>query len=262
MRYFMTGYFATPILRADRPISGPIAIALTRAGRCVATLVLAAVVWALATIVQAQDASHPLAEVERTALEFARVHTAEVRGRVDVSAHGLDPRTRLAPCSRTSALLPAGTRLWGRTNVAVRCEDEGGWTINVPLTVRVHAPVLVTLRALGRGERIGAGDLSTKILDLTQLPLGVMTDAGQAVGKTTVASLPAGATLRPDMLRPAVVVTQGQQVQVLYVGEGFRVSGEGRALNNAAIGSPVQVRTAAGKVLKGIATGPGVVEVR
>jgi flagella basal body P-ring formation protein FlgA len=262
MRYFMTGYFATPIPRAARPISGPIAIALRRAGRCVAPLMLAAVASMLATIVQAQDTSHPLAELERTALEFARAHTAEVRGRVDVSAHALDPRTRLAPCSRTSALLPPGTRLWGRTNVAVRCEDEGGWTINVPLTVRVHAPVLVTTRALGRGERIAAGDLSTKDLDLTQLPLGVMTDAGQALGKTTIASLPAGATLRPDMLRPAMVVTQGQQVQILYIGEGFRVSGEGRALNNAAIGAPAQVRTAAGKVLKGIATAPGVVEVR
>ena len=262
MRYFMTAYPATPIPRAHWPISRPTPIALRRAGRCVAAFVLASAGSALATIVQAQDASHPLADLERTALEFARAHTAEVRGRVDVSAHALDPRTRLAPCSRTSALLPAGARLWGRTNVAVHCEDEGGWTINVPLTVRVHAPVLVTSRALGRGEHIAAGDLSTKVLDLTQLPLGVMTDAGQAVGKTTIASLPAGATLRPDMLRPAVVVTQGQQVQILYIGEGFRVSGEGRALNNAAIGAPAQVRTAAGKVLKGIATAPGVVEVR
>jgi len=223
---------------------------------------LAAFGSALATIVQAQGAAYPLAALERTALEFARAHTAQVQGRVEVSAHALDPRTRLAPCSRTSAALPAGTRLWGRTNVAVHCEDAGGWTINVPLTVRVHAPVLVTSRAMGRGERIAAADLFTKVLDLTQLPLGVMTDAGQAVGKTTIASLPAGATLRPDMLRGAMVVTQGQHVQILYVGEGFRVSGEGRALNNAAIGAPAQVRTAAGKVVKGIATGPGLVEVR
>ncbi|MCW5622207.1 MAG: flagellar basal body P-ring formation protein FlgA [Burkholderiales bacterium] len=225
---------------------------------------LVAAALGITTFVHAQTNRplHPLSEIERMAVEFARAHTADQQGQVEIDVHALDPRTRLFACGRTQAYLASGTRLWGRTSVAVRCQEAGGWTINVPITVRVLAPVLVTTRALGRGEKVAAADLSSKTLDLTQLPLGVLTDPVQAVGKTAVAALPAGATLRPDMLRGATVVTQGQQVQILYVGEGFRVSGEGRALNNAARGSPARVRTPAGKVVKGIATAPGVVEVR
>lgn len=225
---------------------------------------LVAAVLGVATVVHAQADRplHPLPEIERIAADFARTHTAGQQGQVEITVHALDPRTRLFACGRTQAYLPGGTRLWGRTSVAVRCQEAGGWTINVPITVRVLAPVLVTTRALGRGEKLAAADLASKTLDLTQLPLGVLIDPAQAVGKAVVAALPAGATLRPDMLRGAMMITQGQQVQILYVGEGFRVSGEGRALNNAAIGAPAQVRTPAGKVVKGIATAPGVVEVR
>lgn len=208
------------------------------------------------------EAAHPLAELERTAVEFARARTAEVHGRVEIEAIGLDPRTRLGRCRRTSASMPPATRLWGRTQVLVRCEDPGGWSVNVPLMVRVHAPVLVTARALGRGERIDEADLGQREMDLTQLPLGVLTQPSQALGSTTVAALPAGATLRPDMLRGAVLVRQGQQVRIVYMGDGFRVSGEGRALNNAVRGAAVQVKTASGKVIRGTATDAGVVEVR
>jgi flagella basal body P-ring formation protein FlgA len=77
-----------------------------------------------------------------------------------------------------------------------------------------------------------------------------------------VAALPAGATLRPDMLRAPFAVAQGQSVKLLFLGEGFRVSSEGRSLSNASIGQPAQVRTASGKVVKGTVQAPGVVEVR
>lgn len=227
-----------------------------------ACLVLAAALLGLAPGAVAQQTAHALADLERVALAHARAQTAGMRGRVEIEAIGLDPRTRLAPCSRAVAATAPGTRLWGRTSVLVHCKDPGGWSIHVPITVRVHAPVVVTTRALGRGERIGEADVTSRVMDLTRLPLGVLGDSGQAVGKTSVAALPAGTTLRPDMLRGAIIVTQGQQVKIVYVGEGFEVAGEGRALNNAAQHAPVQVKTRSGRVIKGIASEPGVVEVR
>jgi len=210
----------------------------------------------------AEDGMHPLADLERAALAHARAQTAEVQGRVEIEPIGLDPRTRLPACGRTSAATAPGTRLWGRTYVVVRCDEPGGWSVNVPLVVSVHAPVLVTVRAMGRGERIDAPDVSTREYDLTRLPIGVLTRPEQAVGRTTVAALPAGATLRPDMLRGALLVRQGQQVSLIYAGEGFRVASEGRALNNAVENAVVRVKTESGRVVSGIATEPGVVEVR
>ena len=115
---------------------------------------LVAVALGITTFAHAQPNRplHPLSEIERMAVDFARTHTADQQGQVEIDVHTLDPRTRLFACGRTQAYLPSGTRLWGRTSVAVRCQEAGGWTINVPVTVRVLAPVLVTTRAGKRRE--------------------------------------------------------------------------------------------------------------
>jgi len=99
-------------------------------------------------------------------------------------------------------------------------------------------------------------------LDLTQLERGVFTDLEQVIGKVTKTAVSGGTPLRSDQLRAAAVVVQGQQVRVVFSGAGFNVSSEGRALGNAGVGEPVQVRSASGKLLKGIVTGPGVVQVQ
>ena len=57
---------------------------------------------------------------------------------------------------------------------------------------------------------------------------------------------------------PARAAEQG----ILFQGEGFTVSSEGRALGNASIGDPVQVRAASGKLLSGVVQEAGVVVVR
>jgi len=90
----------------------------------------------------------------------------------------------------------------------------------------------------------------------------VLTDSQQAVGHLLKASVAGGTPLRADLLRAVPVVLQGQLVRVVSAGEGFRVSSEGRALSNAGVGEAVQIRTASGKLLKGIVLEAGVVEVR
>jgi flagella basal body P-ring formation protein FlgA len=44
-------------------------------------------------------------------------------------------------------------------------------------------------------------------------------------------------------------------------GRGFSISSEGRALNNASAGQVVQVRTASGQVVSGIARQDGLVDI-
>lgn len=157
--------------------------------------------------------------------------------------------------------MSAGARPWGRTNVGVRCQLEGGWTIYVPVQVKVIGDYLVTARALARGHVIGADDVLARKGDLAELPAGVMTESAQAIGKTLSLSLQSGQLLRSDSLRAAFVVQQGQNVKVVSKGAGFQVATDGRALNNAADGQVVQVRTASGQTVSGIARAGGVVEV-
>jgi len=221
--------------------------------------------WALACVLlsctstaQALD----LRDIEARALAHARQQTAALPGRVEISTAILDRAVQLPACARTEAFTPPNMRLWGNSVVGVRCVEGSSWSIQIPVNVRVFAPVVVTARAIGRHQVLTQADLAQQTMDLTRLPLGLLTELEQAVGKRTVAALPAAAPLRGDMLRAPIGVEQGQSVQIIYRGQGFQVKGEGRSMSNASIGESVRVRTPSGKILKGVVVETGVVQVQ
>ncbi len=223
---------------------------------------LAAVCLNLPLHARADPAAQDLSVLARAAEDYAKARTADLPGHKEISVAPLDPRTRLAKCDDPQPFLAPSARLWGSSSVGLRCSSPVAWTVFVPVTVRVFAEVVVTARAVGRGQKLGATDLATQTMDLTQLPVGVMTVVDEAVGRTAIAALPAGAALRADMLRAPNAVLQGQEVRLIYQGEGFQVGSTGRSLSDAAVGQAARVRTASGKVVKGIVQGPGVVEVK
>jgi flagella basal body P-ring formation protein FlgA len=202
-----------------------------------------------------------LTEVQRCAEAFAQAQLQTPVGRAEITAAPLDPRSKLPRCDNLQAFLAPGVKLWGSTNVGVRCMRPEAWSVFVPVMIKVMADVVVTSRPISRGQTLSAGDLTLQNADLTQLPGRVFTDLHQVIGRTATAALPVGFVLRADTLRAPYAVFSGQLVRVVFEGEGFSVGAEGRALANAGVGEPVQVRTASGKTLKGVVRGPGLVVV-
>jgi flagella basal body P-ring formation protein FlgA len=209
----------------------------------------------------AQDAQD-LAEIRRAGEAFVQAQTRDLPGRVEATVAAPDPRTRLRRCEELQAFLPPGVKLWGNANVGVRCLQPEPWTVYLPTTVRVFADVVVLTRPVARNHPLAAADVRLQNLDLTRQPAGVLTDPAPVLGRLTVVALPAGHVLQVDQLRAAATVTYGQTVRIVFMGDGFRISSEGRALGNAATGEQVQVRAASGKVLRGTVQAPGVVVVR
>jgi len=207
---------------------------------------------------QTQD----LEAVRQVAETFARAQTRSLHGEVVIEAGTLDSRVRLGACQSLQPYLPAGGKLWGHSNVGVRCQHPETWSIIVPVVVRVMADALYAARPLSRGAPVTDQDVTTRRVDITQLPAGVLMDRTQAVGRIPSVSMAAGLPLRAEQLRGAYVVTHGQSVRIMFAGDGFKVSSEGRALGNAAVGEQVLVKAASGKVVKGQASGAGVVEVK
>lgn len=201
------------------------------------------------------------AEVKRVVEDFLRVQSRGLPGEASFTVGAIDPNNNLAPCPALEAFLPAGGRPWGRINVGVRCQVAGGWSIYVPAQVRVIGEYFVTARPLARGQAIAASDLARRRGDLAELPAGIVTEEAQAVGKTLNVSVQSGQILRSEILRAPPAVQQGQSVRVISRGKGFQVATEGKALSNAADGQVVQVRTASGQTLSGIARTGGTVEV-
>ncbi|MFC0166622.1 flagellar basal body P-ring formation chaperone FlgA [Pseudoduganella danionis] len=201
------------------------------------------------------------ATLRRTVEQFLQVQTAGLPGQVTLSIGAIDPRMQLAACAEPQAFFMAGARAWGKTTVGVRCVAPSPWTIYVQATVTVIGDYVASAVPLAQGQSIDDKQLVTLKGDLTMLPAGIATEAAQVIGRSANISLPAGTPLRLDTLRSKPVVQSGQLVRVITSGNGFSVSSEGRAMSTAGDGQVVQVRTAGGQQISGIAKAGGMVEV-
>ena len=199
----------------------------------------------------------------KSAIEaFLQVQIKGLPGQASFTIGSIDPQNSLVPCPSFAVTLPPGARAWGRTNVNVRCQVEGGWSIFVPVHIRILGEYLVTARPLTQGQVVTEADLTKNRGDLTDLPPGILTEASQAIGKTVARSITSGRPLRADILHRVLVVQQGQTVKVISNGPGFQVAGgDGHALGSAADGQMVQIRLQNGHVISGIARAGGVVEI-
>lgn len=200
------------------------------------------------------------AALRRLAESFLQTQSAGQPGKVLVKIGAVDPRLSLAACPAPEAFQQPGARPWGKTTVGVRCTAPV-WTIFLQAQVSVVADYVTAAVPLAQGQAIDASQLATMQGDIAAMPNGIITDMRQAIGRTPTVSLPAGTPLRLDTLKSKPVVQQNQAVRIVSRGENFSVSGEGKAIGNAAEGQVVQVRTPRGAIISGTARAGGVVEV-
>ena len=206
--------------------------------------------------------AHAGYDPQQTLRVYLQSETSGLPGRVEVNIGSLDDHVKLAPCAAAEPYIPAGARLWGRSMLGVRCTRGATWSVLVPVHVKVFAPVLVAARPLAPGQSVSEADLRTEELDLTREAPGLLTDASQIGDAILARPLAAGQALRKDQFRPRPVIAQGDQVQVVYAGSGFRISSFGKALSAGIEGQAIRVQVESGRVLTGTARAGRLVEMR
>lgn len=190
-------------------------------------------------------------EIEQQARQFALDAAATAGARVQVEVGALDPRLRLAPCERVEPYVPAGTRLWGRSRIGLRCaQGRTPWNVYLPVIVKVYGRALAAAAALPAGAVLTSADLQTAEVDLAAGTMPLMTPAS-ALGRTLARPLAAGQPLRAADLRARQWFAAGDSVQIDAIGTGFRISGEGQALGPGLEGQPARVRIGSGRVVTG-----------
>ena len=201
-------------------------------------------------------------EFEDQARQFALAAATPGGARVEVEVGALDPRLRLAPCERVEPYLPAGTRLWGRSRVGLRCTSGPvAWNVYLPLVVKVYGRVAVAARALPAGTLLAAADLQEAEVDIAG-GAPVLRAAGTALGRTLARPLAAGQPLRGADLRARQWFAAGETVQVVAVGNGFQIRGEGQALGPGLEGQNARVRVDGGRIVTGQAVAERLLEIR
>jgi len=221
---------------------------------------------ATALLLQASAHAQTPARMDTAALrqiveQYLQVQTAGLPGKVSVTAGAVDPRLALAHCPAPEAFLMPGARAWGKTTVGVRCAAPAPWTVYIQANVSVLGNYVAAAVPLAQGQPIVEGQLAVLQGELTTLPAGIATEKAQVVGRTSNLSISAGTPMRLDLLKSKPVVLMGQPVKLVTRGNGFSISAEGKAAANAGEGQVVQVRTANGQQISGIAQAGGLVEV-
>ena len=208
-------------------------------------------------------ATQSLEAVRAAAVNWLQQHRTLPGARMTAEAAPLDSRLQLADCAAPlDASLPGNRRLTARVSVTVRCPVPGGWTVRVPVSVKMFTNVLVTSRPLARGDGIGASDVHTEERDVAGLAYGYVAGLDQIEGRALARPLNAGSVLTPGMLAGRQAERNGDAVSMEASVEGVTIRADGVALGAGDTGSRIKVRNASsGKVLDAIVSGPGTVAV-
>ncbi|MDI1246633.1 MAG: flagellar basal body P-ring formation chaperone FlgA [Rhodoferax sp.] len=207
----------------------------------------------------ARSATPLVSPMRNTMEQFVMDRSTGLPGKVGVR---FDPvmLQALPDCDAPEPFLPAGARLWGRVSIGVRCNAAMPWVRYVSAYVSVIGVHFVAARPINAGQVLSRSDVRAREADLTALPSSVIGDAAQVDGMVASNRIASGAPLRRELLRPQLIVQQGQVVKVVTQGLGFMVSTEGRAMTQAAAGALLQVKTLGGAMVSGIVRSDGMVE--
>ncbi|NID16891.1 flagellar basal body P-ring formation protein FlgA [Luteibacter yeojuensis] len=208
-------------------------------------------------------ASQSLDTVSTTAVTWLQQHRTLPGARMTAEAAPLDSRLQLADCpAPLEASMSGNRRLTARVSVAVHCPVAGGWTVRVPVRVKMFTNVLVTSRPLARGDGIGAADVHIEERDVAGLAYGYVAALDQVDGRSLARPLNAGTVLTPGMLAGRQAVRTGDAVSMEASVEGVTIHADGVAMGAGDTGTRIKVRNAtSGKVLDAIVSGPGTVAV-
>jgi flagellar basal body P-ring formation protein FlgA len=147
----------------------------------------------------------------------------------------------------------------------IRCAPAPGAVQGPSLTVSVRVTVLksvvVAARALSNNAAIDANDLVMAEADIGSAGADALTNPADAVGRTAIRNIPAGAVVPRSALRLPIAIRSGETVRIEIVGVGFTVSSEATAMQNAATGDTIRLRNSEGQTLSGRLDPRGVVVI-
>lgn len=215
-----------------------------------------ALAWAGLPWAQAQDASLEALRLEAQRWVNEAVQKSQPPGanlRMQAEVGPLDSRLRLAVCGNIEPHLPAGSRLWGRSRVGLRCVDGvTRWNITLPLVVKATGKAWVMRGHVAAGAMVTEADVMESEVDWAEDASPVLADRTLWVGQTASRLLSTGQTLRQGMVKPAQVFQAGASVRVLAQGPGFQVSSQAQALSAGVVGQLARVRMENGRVASGV----------
>ncbi|HET7267210.1 MAG TPA: flagellar basal body P-ring formation chaperone FlgA [Oleiagrimonas sp.] len=189
---------------------------------------------------------------------FLQARTASLGGKASVTVHA--SAAALPTCKNPRPFLPGhNQRLLGRVTVGVRC--QGGQTRYLRARVSVIGTYWVAARAIPARVTIDASMVQPRQGKLARLPYQAVFKRSHIIGMTTTRRLAPGTVIERSQLHAPRLVRSRQPVTLEVLGEGFRITRQGKALQNGTMGDTVRVRLQDRSILTGTVAGPNLVRL-
>lgn len=208
------------------------------------------------------------------------IHNAIKEFAGDVTIQEIDPRLRLEPCTgNLSVRYPFSTE----TTVEVKCTADKGWKIFLTISKPTSEPNIrptaketqaytpssielingvVTKRTLQRGIPIRASDIELQSFPSNRLKSGHVKSLSYPIGMEPSQTIPKGALISINMLRPPVLVRKGDAVSIIFERNGISVTNEGIALENGGLREKIKIQLPdTKKILTATVQSAGVVKI-
>lgn len=213
--------------------------------------ILAVVLLGAATVAHAAP---PGAITEPAAIRAVAI--AALGGTADSAEATVDPALQMSACSQPLQAVPTSARV-----VEVRCPDDPGWNLYVPVQVRRVEKVVVLTEPVQAGEKITADMLALRKRDMAG-ESGGFADPAAVVGRAPRRGMAMGAALTETDLAMGALLRRGDPVVLVSRFGGVEVRAAGRALGRASPGGAVSVENLQSRrIIRGRLIGEGLVEV-
>jgi len=102
----------------------------------------------------------------------------------EIDLHYLDTRLNLPACQEDLSIIPPEPLKLGRNHIKVSCPKPRNWAINVPVEIKLFAPVVVLNQPVNKGLILKEAHLEVKTHNLAQLRYGYFLKKRVGYGQT------------------------------------------------------------------------------
>lgn len=172
------------------------------------------------------------------------------------------PSPHLPACVKPEPFLPKpDASPLGRVTVGVRCGEQHRKVRYMRAQVDVIGQYIVAAEDLPRDTRITPDLLRQQSGNLGELSSRTLVEADDVIGNMTRRPIRSGSTFQQQDVRAPLMVKRGDAVNVVAKGSGFRVSREGKAMENGSQGEQIRVRFGRREILDARVISEGVLGI-
>ncbi len=113
--------------------------------------------------------------------------------------------------------------------------------------VEAFDKVLVSGRAISKGETVEPEDIQEAVINVKDIPVGAITDEEHIVGKAAKYAIPMNKAFTVKILESPEVIKRGQFVDIIYETNAVKMVLKGKAKEGGAIGQSIRVMNLSSK---------------